>query len=104
MVVVSLTRHFTKRWGERCGFIPTIEEINQTIGAATKIQTQMLVYRLRHGEYRAFKILAAYWHHPSGVIIKVDEESKSAVTVMTAGHGTIKVQKEGRHVWPDGEG
>ncbi len=82
MVVQTLTKHFQNRWIERCGYRPVLDEVNKILESAQKIRAQKEV-RESKWLYRKWKILAEYWHNELGLIVRVDEERKRAVTVIT---------------------
>ena len=83
-VVVVLIRHFLERWEKRVGLVPSLDVVNQMLHDSVKLRSQMLVYRRSYRGFRPYKMLAEYWHNSGGLIIKVDEDLRCAVTVIAA--------------------
>jgi hypothetical protein len=83
-MVVSLTRHFIRKWEERVGAAPTVEGINRLMSEAVRVRKQMRLFRREGPSLEPVKVLALYWHHGAGVIIWIDEEWNRAVTVVSA--------------------
>jgi hypothetical protein len=82
--VIRFSRHFVQRWGERIGGLPSIEEINEIIAGSLRIIKQRSLWErvagnvmIKHGS------LSHYWCHRAGLILLVDEHTRTAVTVIT---------------------
>lgn len=84
MAVVTLTRHFCRRWGERVGAGPTLEGVNRMLAESFRIRKQMRLFRRDGSRLEPVKVLALYWNHKSGLILWVDEDRGAAVTVISA--------------------
>lgn len=80
--MLSISRHFRERWEERVGGpVPSPEEIEKLIRRPdTKwLQKCRDLYTSRARKYR---VLALYWIKELNIIIKIDEKSNVAVSVM----------------------
>lgn len=82
MIVASLSRHFCERWLERVGTVPSLESINHICCKGQRIVRQKRLYRALNGRVVPHKTLALWWNHSHGVIVWVDEETRTAVTVI----------------------
>ena len=79
--MITLTKHFRKRWEERVGpDAPTGRDIMRFVRQGVQLQKYRKVYTPRG---REIIILAMYWVQDKGLVIKVDEWRKQAVTVLT---------------------
>lgn len=79
---MKLSKHFRERWKERVKKpIPTPKEIEEMIDGALFLQRCRDLFTARGIRQR---ILAAYWIADQGLIIKMDDKTCTAVTVMTA--------------------
>lgn len=79
MIITGCTNFFRTKWKENFDEEPDIEMLNKWISEdAVKIQNYITYYDKRKEELQT--ILATYWIPFKAVIIKVDTESKSAVT------------------------
>lgn len=88
--VRCLAKHFCKRWRERIGSEPTLDQVNRIIAEAQRIRRQETVWRRRGtGILEPYRILAEYWHHEAGLLIRVDERRSKAVTVIAWGDGGV---------------
>lgn len=82
MIVEILSNHFRHRWRRRVGGEPCLHEVNDLLARGTRLRNQRKLYRLIRGRYRPTKILAEYFHDGCGLLIRVDEDRKTAVTVI----------------------
>ena len=79
---MKISKHFRDRWKARVKKpIPTSEEIAEMIDGALFLQRCKDLFTARGIRQR---ILAMYWITDQGIIIKLDEKTGTAVTVMTA--------------------
>ncbi len=85
--VKAMSHHFVQRWRERVGTEPTLEEVNALVNRSRKLRPQMRCYVDRYGTFKPYKVLAEFWNHERGVVVFVDEERATAVTVVAAGMG-----------------
>jgi hypothetical protein len=85
-MIVYLSKHFVQRWKRRVsGGAPVLQdEVNGILRQSIRIRNQIQLYKVRKRRYVPHRVLAEYWYHPMGIIIKVDERRKVAVTVITA--------------------
>ncbi len=84
-MIMYLSKHFVQRWKRRVGGgNPNQDEVNRILRNSIRIRNQIKLYKVRGGRYVPHRVLAEYWYHPMGIIIKVDERRKVAVTVITA--------------------
>jgi hypothetical protein len=78
------SHHFVRRWAERKGGFPSIEEVNSIIASSLRIIKQEVLFRRTSGgKLVRRRQLSHFWHHASGVILLVDEDNGIAVTVIT---------------------
>lgn len=86
MRVRTFSRHFVERWMQWCGDSPCIEVVNKIIDAAQQLRPQMSLLQERsNGTFRQYTLLAEFWNDEEGVIVRVDEMSAKAVTLICAG-------------------
>ena len=79
---MKLSKHFRERWKERVKKpIPTVKEIEEMIDGALFLQRCKDLFTARGIRQR---ILAMYWITDQGIIIKMDEKTGTAVTVMAS--------------------
>ena len=102
MQISSLSQHFVKRWRQRVGAIPTVAGVNRILASAQQTRRQEKLFAPDHVRgLRLFKLLAEYWNPRAGVIIRVDEDNRRAVTVFTAARvripGRAQQQRESEH-------
>lgn len=83
VTVISLSRHFCERWRQRVGAKPTLEGVNRLIENSLQIRKQAKVLVDDCGRLKPLKLLAEFWNHEAGIIIKVDADRGCAVTVVT---------------------
>lgn len=82
--VRRLSKHFVKRWEQRVGGIPTVDTVNGLLSESYKLRGQRRIYvQSPGGGLKADKQLAEYWHHARGLIMRVDSDASTAVTVIT---------------------
>jgi hypothetical protein len=82
--ILRFGKHFVGRWAERCGGLPSIEEINAIIGGSLRILKQRTVYGIRpDGTKQEHFELSHFWNDKAGVILLVDERDGTVVTVLT---------------------
>lgn len=81
--VVHITRHFNERWKQFVGTVPSLEGLNEIVAESSKLRGNMNVFRHDGRGLVHVKLLAEYWNHRIGVIIKVDEQNGHAVTIIT---------------------
>lgn len=80
---MRVTQHFAEAWGARVGGdVPTSDQIETMIRRSVRVTEQKDATDEWGGFYR---VLAAYWVPAENVVLKVDEKSRKAVTVLTAG-------------------
>ncbi len=77
-MITGFTRHFEKKWIDEFGEDPSVEDINDSLEDAICIQSYSVLYDRRKEDLH--NVLAIYWTVADNLIIKVDSESKSAVT------------------------
>lgn len=82
-MVRRFSRHFVARWAERMGTLPFLDDVNTLILEGQQIHRQRILYGLRDGTLVRHTILAEYWNARVGVIIRVDDHTGTAVTVIT---------------------
>lgn len=82
--VRKLSEHFIKRWTERVGAAPTVQGVNRIIDRSHKLCGQKRLYEMRDGVGLVpHTRLASYWCHRSAMILRIDEWTGTAVTVIT---------------------
>lgn len=93
MIVCRLSHHFRRRWAARVGWDPCLETVNRLLEEAVRVRGCVKLYRRvrpagpnRPAKYAPLKLLAEYWHNRLGVILRVDEAAKTAVTVIPIEH------------------
>lgn len=80
-VNMKLSKHFIDRWEERVKKpLPTTEEIQGMVNDSLFLQRSRDFFTARG---RPVKILALYWVVDENIILKVDEKTATAVTVLT---------------------
>ena len=78
-MITGATTYFTEKWLKVYKKEPDIEELNNHIQSkAVRIQPHVMYWDERSS--KTVKILAAYWIPDMDIIVKVDLESRSAVT------------------------
>lgn len=83
--VKELGVHFQQQWEMFVGGVPTVEEVNGLLRDGILIRSQMCVRkRDDRGRWQPYKLLAEYWVWDAKLIIKVDEDSRKAVTLITS--------------------
>lgn len=81
--VRRLSKHFVRRWTERVGSAPSLAAVNRMLGESHKLNGQRRIWVPKPGGgLRPDKQLAQFWHR-SGLIIRVDFDDATAVTVIT---------------------
>lgn len=93
-IVTEFSAHFVRRWEERCGGRPDIDQLNAIIEQSQKIRNQQKVWRSRYGQWEPWYLLAEYWSRQHGMIIFVDERYRRAVTLIKWGHGCLRQRAE----------
>jgi hypothetical protein len=84
--ILRFSKHFVRRWAERSGGLPSIEEINAILSNSLRIVKQRTLYGIRpNGTMRRHHELSHFWNDQAGVILLVDELNGTAVTVITPG-------------------
>lgn len=84
MKIIRFSRHFVRRWAERKGGLPAIEEINRMLGESVCIVKQERLFRrLEDGRMVEHQELSHYWCHADAVILVVDDLRGRAVTLLT---------------------
>ncbi len=82
----TFSRHFVQRWMQWCGEMPCIEAVNKIIDAAQQLRPQVTLLQPRlDGTMRQYILLAEFWNDEEGVIVRVDEMTAKAVTLICAG-------------------
>lgn len=78
---MKLSKHFIQQWEKRVKQPqPTIYEIKNMIRRAIWLQTDQRLF-CKNG--RIYKIPALYWVPDKNIVLKVDEETKTVMTVIT---------------------
>jgi hypothetical protein len=78
---MKLSKHFIKRWEERVGQpLPAPKEIKRMIRCAIWLQKDQVLYSTKGLRY---KIPALYWVPDKNIVLKVDEKTKTVMTVIT---------------------
>ena len=86
MRVRTFSRHFVQRWVAWCGEMPCIEAVNKIVDAAQQLRPQINLLQERpNGTHRQYTLLAEFWNDEEGVIVRVDEKTAKAVTLICAG-------------------
>ncbi|MEM5789272.1 MAG: hypothetical protein AAGU11_18315 [Syntrophobacteraceae bacterium] len=86
MLVRSFSKHFVQMWVNWRGDFPCVEEVNRLISTGQQLRPQLKLFkRLPDGTYRSYTLLAEFWNHDAGAIIRVDELCGLAVTIIPAG-------------------
>ena len=84
--ILRFSKHFVRRWAERSGGLPSIEEINAVLSGSLRILKQRTLYGIRPDRTRRrHRELSHFWNDRVGVILLVDELNGTAVTVITPG-------------------
>lgn len=79
MIITGVTNYFRTRWKENFDEEPDITMLNKWIQEdAVKIQNYITYFDKRRNELQT--VLAAYWIIEKEVVVKIDAESRSAVT------------------------
>jgi len=82
-----LSEHFVCRWTERVGTSVDIHKIRHVLAGALCIQPQIHAFgrHVTRGQvcFKHKKINAVFWHPGHGLILIVDESTKTAVTVFS---------------------
>jgi hypothetical protein len=99
MIVRSFTHHFVERFVCWRGEMPSIEAVNGLIESGQQLRPQVELFQRTPEGLRRFTILAEYWNDEAGVILRVDESSETAVTLISAGRK--KVFRRARPGAPD---
>jgi hypothetical protein len=83
--VEALSRDFIRTWRRRVGTELSVEKVNKILQGAKRITPQRRLFQGHRLEgLRPWKLLAEYWNHGAGLIIRVDEDSQKAVNVFSA--------------------
>ncbi len=85
--ISRLSKHFVRRWEQRVGGSPSVAHVQDMINESFVLRKQLKCMVRRAGILMPHKVLSEYWHHERGVIILVDEDKETAVTIYTAGGG-----------------
>ncbi|MHC1726528.1 MAG: hypothetical protein AB9866_11040 [Syntrophobacteraceae bacterium] len=82
--VRRLSDHFVGQWKTWIGATPTVKSVNDILAESTKLngQRRVLVPQERGGT-KPDKIIAQYWNHRIDVIIRIDTDDGTAVTIIT---------------------
>ena len=80
--VARLTPHFTSRWHQRLGSVPSLESVNLAIRKGQCIKRGQELFKSINGRLYRYRTLTQVWNHRMGIIIWVDERSGKAVTVI----------------------
>lgn len=102
-IVVNMTDHFLQRWRQRVGAKPSLKGLNQMLRGALQIRRMERVYRFRGGRFVEYKLLAEFWSPESQIIVKVDVDTRTAVTVLSGKECCRKEWRGGGPVEADGE-
>jgi len=78
-VSIKISEHFAKNWRDRVGGEPDPAMICAILGRSRRLQTGG--QRIIGGRY--YKTLSIFWSHDDAVVIKMDPESGTVVTVIT---------------------
>lgn len=82
--VRKLSKHFIDQWKLWVGAAPTVSGVNDILAESQKLNGQRRVYVPQEmGGTKPDKVLAQYWNHTVGVIIRIDLDNGMAVTVIT---------------------
>ncbi|HOV88234.1 MAG TPA: hypothetical protein PLM79_17900 [Syntrophobacteraceae bacterium] len=86
MMIMHLSKHFRQRWRARVslGDPPCLDEVNEILRRSVRIRNQIRLWKMRGRKFVPHRVLAEYWYHPGGLILKIDETNRTAVTVITA--------------------
>ena len=84
---MKISRHFQERWLERVGRpIPTVKIVKQMIRSAVCLQKDSTF----HTRAQRYKWPALYWVTDKNLVLKIDEEKKTAITVLTSNINRVK--------------
>ena len=82
-MAIHISEHFRENWQKRVGGEPDPAEVCGVLSRSLQVQTGG--HRIEGGRYG--KTLSIYWSPDDDMIIKLDPESGTVVTVMTPGVG-----------------
>lgn len=86
MIVRSFSMHFVQRYMSWRKEMPSIEAVNALIEGGQQLRPQIkLIQELSDGTSRPYLLLAEYWNHEAGVVLRIDESLGKAVTLICAG-------------------
>lgn len=94
MIVEILSKHFSQRWRQRVGDVPSLEDVNEMLIRGYRLRNMRHLYSRRGGKLRPVKILAEYVDGIRGLLLRIDMERKTAVTV-------IALVPQGKHLSAD---
>jgi len=82
--VRRLSEHFVNEWTQHVGFPPpTLGELNAILAESYRLNGQRRIFvKSAEGEFKPDMLLAQFWNHDKGVIIRVDFTNSTAVTVI----------------------
>ncbi len=81
--VCTLSNEFLQRFRQRVGEEPTLEHVNLILAGAKRIRRQQTLYKRINGEFCRYEFLGEFWNHEHGMILLVNENARTAVTVYT---------------------
>lgn len=83
--VKALSRDFVRTWRRRVGTRLSVERINEILRNSKKITPQRKIFEGHRLEgFRPWKLWTEYWNHGAGLIIRVNEDTMTAVNVFSA--------------------
>lgn len=85
--VRHFSKHFVQRWGERVGGYPCLDQVNEAIASGQQIRRQADLWRRIDGALVPHRLLAEFWNHRLGLIIRIDEMTGTAITVIVPEQG-----------------
>lgn len=84
IIIRKFTKHFAQRWAERVGGWPCLDEVNRIVREGQRLRGQQTLYRKGgDGTLTERVILEEYWNNREGLIIRIDADCATAVTVIT---------------------
>jgi hypothetical protein len=81
--VIRFSKHFVARWAERKGSLPCIDDVNAILAGSLRIIKQRSLWESVGGVMIRHNEVSHYWCHSAGVILLVDDQTGTAVTVIT---------------------
>ncbi len=104
--VKILSKHFMERWEQRRGTSPSLEYVNLICRKGQCIKHGERMWRSIGGTLYEHKTVTMYWHPREQVIIWVDPEDGTAITLIVPvenGAPGIRLAQTLKHIRSDGK-